>query len=162
MKALLVVDVQNELVNRELYEKEIFIETVKKAIAKSRERKDLVVYIQHVNDFLVEGTRSWEVFEQLDRYDSDPVFQKNTGNSFSNESLGRLLKENCITEVAVCGLVTNGCIRATCLGALSEGYSTKLIKEAHTSWSEDAKMKIQETESELSEKGVNLVKLSDF
>ena len=162
MNALLVVDIQNELVGRNLYEKEKFLRSVKEAISKSRYRKDLIIYIQHNNEFLKEGTFEWEIYGELDRYDSDPVLQKSTGNSFTNKSLGMLLKEKSISKISVCGLVTNGCVRATCLGALANGYDVTLIRSAHTCWGTDAKEKIENTESELFEKGVKLIKLSDF
>jgi len=56
MKALLVVDIQNGLVERTLFEKERFLATVEAAIREVRSRGHLIVGIQHTSSQLIENT----------------------------------------------------------------------------------------------------------
>ena len=60
---------------------------------------------------------------------------------------------------AIGGLVSHGCVKATCLGGLYEGFEISLLKNGHTNWNKNAESKITETENELIKKGVLLYKL---
>ena len=35
----------------------------------------------------------------------------------------------------------HGCVKATCLGSIREGYKTNLLKNGHTNWNKDAEVK---------------------
>lgn len=156
MKAILVVDVQKGLVDKALFKKENFLNEVKNAIKEFRQHSQLVVFIQHNNNQLVEYSESWKIFKELDVRKEDPIVQKQHGNSFEKTNLKKILKEKGVTEILVGGLVSHGCVRATCLGGLEEGYKVTLLNEGHTCWNQDAKEKIRKVEEELKEKGIQV------
>lgn len=59
--------------------------------------------------------------------------------------------------VVVTGLVAYGCVRATCLGALKEGYNLVLVSDAHSNFSKDAHNMIEKWNREHGSKGEMLV-----
>lgn len=162
MKALLIVDIQKGLTKRELYNKEIFINTVKQVIGKSRDKDYLIIYIRHENKQLVSGTSDWEVDDNLPILSGDMFFPKTKGDAFSNKELVKHLNESSVKDVIVCGLVTHGCIKHTCLGGVKAGYNVALVKNAHSNWAADAQEKIAATEKLLFEEGVKLLDVDNL
>jgi len=55
--------------------------------------------------------------------------------------------------VVVSGLVTHGCVRATCQGALALGYAVALVADGHSSYSKDAARLIEAWNCTLAEAG---------
>ncbi len=175
MKALLVVDVQNGLVEKALFQKERFLTVVEEAIKIARLLNHLVIGIQHTNNQLVVGSTRWMIYPSMEIRDQDPIVLKHHGNAFEETDLQKILLEKEVKEVIICGLVSHGCVRATCLGALEEGFTVSLLKHGHSCWNKDASVKIATVEKELQEqvvlirkalevfKGVDLVmENSDF
>ena len=154
MKALLVVDIQNGLTERkDVYQISTVIENVNYAIKKYREKGYLIVFIQHNNVLLKNGSAKWMIDSRLDKAENDLVIQKSHGNAFGKTDLENILREKNIEEIVVCGLVTHGCIKATSLGGLALGFKTSLLKNGHTNWNKNAAEKISSVESELEQKG---------
>jgi nicotinamidase-related amidase len=157
--ALLVVDVQEGLVAKKLYEKERFLGAIRVAIEEFRKSRGLVVFVRHDGAVVRRGTPGWELYFGLDRLDDDPIIDKARGNAFDGTGLARLLEERRIGRVVVCGLVTHGCVRATCLGALALGLRAALLEGGHSNWAADAAARIGATEGELAGAGVKTVAL---
>lgn len=157
MKALIVIDVQNGLtMKKPLYNKELFLNTINSAIKKYRKSEFKIIFIQHNNNQMQNGTDDWDIDQRLEKRNDDMVIQKHHGNAFQNTNLKQILNSLKVQNITICGLVSHGCIRATCLGALSEGFKTSLLKNGHTNWNKDAKVKIEQTENELKSRGVEI------
>jgi nicotinamidase-related amidase len=60
------------------------------------------------------------------------------------------------------GLVTHGCVKATCLGALQLGYDVTLVKDGHSSYSKDASRLIEEWNQKLNAQGCELKVASEI
>jgi len=159
MNCLLVIDVQKGLVEKKLYQKELFIATINKAIAHYRAHNLPVVFVQHNNNMLQANTPAWEIAGEIDVLPGDPVLQKSQGNAFEKTELGAFLKTRGVTGVLVCGLVTHGCVRATTLGALAEGFRVEVLQNGHTLWNQDAAEKIQKFAQEMADNNVPLIEL---
>lgn len=61
---------------------------------------------------------------------SDIVFDKFTGDAFSNKKLDEYLKANSITDVEVIGVDGGGCVALTAIGAIKNGYRVTLNTKA--------------------------------
>ena len=59
-------------------------------------------------------------------------------------------------RVVVCGLVTQGCVKATTLGALELGYRVVLAGDAHSSYSKDAQKLIAQWNATLAQAGAEV------
>src|ERR1017187_4891365 len=90
----------------------------------------------------VQGTRGAELAEALNRNRIAKVFPKGTDvgvDSYSgffdnghrkSTGLGEWLKTQNVTEVFVCGLATDYCVKFTGLDAAQNGFKTYLIEDA--------------------------------
>jgi nicotinamidase-related amidase len=160
MKALLVIDVQNGLTRkRTLYNENVFFQALNDAIQECRNLGYPVFFCQHNNHLLVDGNYDWKIDNRLIVTGSDTLIQKQHCNAFKDTVLNSDLKEKSIDEILVCGIVSHGCIKATCLGGLKEGYRVCLLKNGHTNWDKNAEEKIAKTEKELESSGVIVVEL---
>jgi nicotinamidase/pyrazinamidase len=90
----------------------------------------------------VQNTPGAELHPQLDRRQIARIFRKGTDPSVDSYSgffdnghrhatgLGDYLKAEGVTDVYVCGLATDYCVKATALDALALGFKTHLIADA--------------------------------
>jgi nicotinamidase-related amidase len=162
MKALLVVDVQSGLVVRDLHEKDRFLASIKDAVEKARRNGLFIAAIQHTNKQLAENTESWRVYPGIGILSSDFAMEKNHGNAFEKTELKNVLAKQGIRDIMVCGLVSHGCVRATCLGGLEAGFGVSLLRHGHSCWNTDAEAKMDATEKELSKMGVKIEAMDEF
>jgi len=162
MKALVLVDIQRGLTKRkDLYNEKGFLDAVNSAINAYRDSNSKIIFLQHTNKLLQEGTSEWEIDSRIDKQEHDLIIQKKHGNGFQKTNLKQMLLDLKIDSITVGGLVSHGCVKATCLGGLAGGFETSLLKHGHTNWNRDAEHNITLTEKELIEKGVLLDTVSD-
>ena len=157
MKALLVVDVQAGLMEKQIFNREIFIETINNAIIANRGKGNKIVFIQHNNKMLEYGKDSWKIFSLLDQKSNDLYIQKIHGNAFEETKLKDIFDEQGIKEIIVCGLVSNGCIKATCIGGVEKGFKVQLIRNGHSTWNKKAKEIIDTINEEMSTNNIELI-----
>ena len=155
MKALILIDIQNGLTKKKILHNEtVFLDSVNSAIKAYRDSDFKIIFVQHNNNQLKKGSSAWEIDSRIDKQENDSVIQKKHGNAFQDTDLKTTLADLEINSITVGGLVSHGCVKATCLGGLSEGFEISLLKKGHTNWNKDAETKILETERELIKNGV--------
>ncbi|HPR31879.1 MAG TPA: isochorismatase family protein [Prolixibacteraceae bacterium] len=157
MKALIIIDIQNGLTQKKaLCNESLFFETVNRAISLYRDAGAKIIFVQHNNNQLVANTYDWEIDPRVHRRNDDCVVQKGHGNAFHLTPLRQILLDGQIDSITICGLVSHGCVLATCLGGKAEGFDTSVLKNGHTNWNKDALRKIADTERVLAENGIHL------
>jgi nicotinamidase-related amidase len=77
MKALIIVDVQNGLINKNLYKKEEFNKNIYNEILKNKMENNEIIFIQHNSETLKNGTKNWELYSELIEELNFTVIQKN-------------------------------------------------------------------------------------
>jgi GrpB-like predicted nucleotidyltransferase (UPF0157 family)/nicotinamidase-related amidase len=155
MRALILIDIQNGLTKKKiLHNENVFLDSVNSAIKAYRDSDFKIIFVQHNNNQLRNGSSDWEIDSRIDKQENDCVIQKKHGNAFQDTDLKATLVDFKINSITVGGLVSHGCVKATCLGGLSEGFEISLLKNGHTNWNKDADTKILETERELIKNGV--------
>ena len=145
--ALLVIDVQRALFSRRrpIHEAEQLLSNINSLIDRWHQEGGLVVYIQHSNNkMLVKDTPDWEFHPDLRKINSCDLIHKLHGNAFERTNLKDILESKGIREVVITGLVTQGCVRATCMGANSLGYRVILVEDGHSNYSKDAEKIIED------------------
>ena len=129
--ALLVVDVQNGnttgAVNRDAV-----VSNVASLVEKARREEVPVVWVQHADDNLPRGSDEWRIVDELQPDESEPLVEKNYGDSFESTTLEPVLADLGVGRLVVVGAQTDACIRATLHGALVRGYDAMLVSDAHT------------------------------
>jgi nicotinamidase-related amidase len=129
--ALLVIDMQRGVV-ADGFEVARVVTNINTLIDKARREGVPVVWVQHADDDLVEGSEPWELIDELRRTDDEPLVHKRYGDSFEDTELESILAEHRSGRLVVTGAQTDACIRSTLHGALVRGYDTTLVADAHT------------------------------
>jgi len=158
--ALLVIDVQKEQFEKStpVYKADQMLRNITFLISKARQEDVPVFFVQHSADsYLKFGSEGWQLHPRIQPTAGEPIIHKRHGNSFEDTTLQEQLIERGVSRVVVTGLVTHGCVKATCLGALEAGYKVMLVSDAHSNFSKDAPKVIEKWNQELSNKGTILV-----
>lgn len=157
--ALLVIDVQNGLFHKStpIYKAEVLLRNINTLTERAHHAGVPVFFVQH-NDkrALVSETEDWQLHPQLHPLASDTIIHKRHPNAFEETNLVAELKARNVQRVVVSGLVTHGCVRATCVAAQEMGYPVTLVKDAHSSYNKDAAKLIDEWNQTMSERGVQV------
>jgi len=157
MEALLIIDVQNGLVNKDLFKKEEFLQNINKAIIENRKNNNLILFIQHNSKSLIKGSNNWKIYSGLNINKNDIIIQKKHGSAFNETNLKKILIENNIKNIIICGLVSNGCVYFSCKDGIENGFNVRIIKNGHTNWLKDAEDKINEVNKKLKDMGIILL-----
>jgi nicotinamidase-related amidase len=126
-----VIDVQNDVVAH-AYLRDAVIANISTLIERARAQQVPVVWIQHDDEQLTEGSDGWHYVPELVRQESEPLVQKRYGDAFEETTLEDTLGQAGIGRVVVVGAETDACIRSTIHGAFVRGYDVTLVGDAHT------------------------------
>jgi nicotinamidase-related amidase len=129
--ALVVIDVQNGVVDGN-YRRDEVVANVANLVDKARQQNVPVVWVQHSDDGLPEGSDAWQYVPELTRDDTEPLIAKNFGDSFEATELESVLADLGVGRLIVAGAQTDACIRSTLHGAFARGYDATLVGDAHT------------------------------
>lgn len=138
MKALLVIDVQNDYFpggKSELVGSLKALEAIKSAIHFFRKKQLPVIFIQHVNTssgaaFFIPDTFGVEIHQDIAPLENEPVIVKHAPNSFFETSLLDFLRSEGINELVVCGMMTHMCIDTTVRAARDHKIPVTLLYDA--------------------------------
>lgn len=158
--ALLVIDVQQAMFKKStpVYQSETLLANILSLAAKAREAGASVVWVQHCDARdLVPDTPGFQLHPALVPQEADLKLRKQKSNAFEGTGLRGMLEQRGANSVVVCGMVTHGCVKNTCLGALEEGWQVTLAADAHSSYSKDAAAMIEKWNAALAEAGVSVV-----
>jgi len=150
--ALLVIDVQQGLFRKStpIYRAEALLDNINALVEKAHRANVPVVYIQHSDNLaLKKGSDDWRLHPQMQPQKIDDLVHKQHGNAFEDTNLGEILDARRVGKLVVTGLVTHGCVRATCLGARKLGYHVTLVSDAHSNYSGQAAQLIEEWNQKL-------------
>lgn len=84
----------------------------------------------------VRGTHGAEFHPAMADVELDAVVDVGQGrddegySGFENSDLARILRDNGVDEVYVCGLATDYCVRASAIDACGEGFDTTVVEDA--------------------------------
>jgi nicotinamidase-related amidase len=129
--AVLIVDLQRGVVGG-AHHIDAVVDNVNALVARARRADVPVIWVQHADDHIVEGSDEWQYLDSVDRDGGEPVVHKHHGDSFEATELEELLAERHVGHVVVAGASTDMCIRSTLHGALARGYDATLVGDAHT------------------------------
>jgi nicotinamidase-related amidase len=129
--ALLVVDMQQAVVSG-AYEVDRVVANINTLVDKARSEDVPVIWVQHSDENLPEGSEGWQYVPELKRDNEEPLVHKHYADSFEGTNLESLLAERKVGRIFLSGAQTDECIRSTLHGALVRGYDATLVEDAHT------------------------------
>ncbi|NLP52469.1 isochorismatase family protein [Bacillus sp. RO1] len=131
MKALLVIDVQNGIVNFGDFKEELLM--MENVIKDFKDSKSPVIFMRHVDDMeespLYKDSVGSELHASLKDY-ADQVIEKLTPSSFVNTSLSETLEKLGVEHLFITGFNTEYCCMFTAIAAFDRGYKVTFIEEA--------------------------------
>lgn len=129
--ALVVVDVQVGVV-ADAWEAPRVIQNVARAVDRARAQGVPVVWVQHHDHNLAQGSAAWQWVPELVPALGEPLIHKQFNSGFEQTALEAELAARGVAHIVLAGAATNWCIRATAYAALERGYDLTLVKDAHT------------------------------
>jgi nicotinamidase-related amidase len=135
--ALLVVDVQNGVV-AEVHERGAVVANIGSLVDRARREQVPVIWVQHSDQQLTKGSDDWRIVPELTPDDTEPLVEKNYGDSFEATTLETVLSGLGVGRLVVVGAETDACIRSTLHGAFARGYDATLVGDAHTTGDKSA------------------------
>lgn len=129
--ALVVIDVQNGVVSN-AHDRDRVVGNIRTLVDKARAEHVPVVWVQHSDEQLAQGSDEWQYVPELTAEPGEPVVHKSFGDSFEATTLEDELAQRGVGRVVVAGAQTDACIRSTLHGAFVRGYDTTLVGDAHT------------------------------
>ena len=131
-QALLIIDAQQELMDGNEQENEVFrktelLATLNTAIQKAIDANALIVFVRDI-DVASGSGEGFEVHNQIQVPQSAILINKAATNSFYGTSLLELLKEEKINHIVIGGCKTEHCIDTAVRTATVEGFDVTLIK----------------------------------
>lgn len=98
--ALLVIDVQNGVVAG-AHDRDRVVANVNTLVDKARAANVPVVWVQHSDDGLQQGSEEWRIVPELRPKDDEPLVHKNYGDSFEDTNLEAVLAERGVGRLVV-------------------------------------------------------------
>lgn len=158
--ALLVIDVQQGLFERKtrVHNADQMLTNINRLIKKARLSDVLVIFVQHQNDnTLVRDSAAWQLHPRIQPLQDEMIIYKHHGDAFKDTQLKAELEERGVSELWITGLVSQGCVRATILGALERGFSVFLVSDAHSTFSKGAREIVERINLQFKRAGCKLV-----
>lgn len=136
--ALLIIDIQNDYFEggkMTLVGAEKAAENANLILSSFRSKGLPVVHIQHVAmsptaTFFLPNTAGAEIHKSVTPLVSEKVVVKHFPNSFRENDLLEYLKEQGVTDVVICGMMTHMCVDATTRAAKDFGFTCTVIGDA--------------------------------
>jgi nicotinamidase-related amidase len=129
--ALVVIDVQNGVVAG-AHERDAVVANIRTLVERARAEHVPVIWVQHSDDNLQQGSDEWQYVPELPASPDEPVVHKTYGDSFEATTLEDELAARGVGHLVVAGAQTDACIRSTLHGAFVRGYDATLVGDAHT------------------------------
>ncbi len=129
--ALLVIDVQRGVVSG-AHDRDGVVANINALVDQARRQEVPVVWVQHSDEGLERDSPEWQIVEELQPLDDDPLVHKHFGDSFEDTDLEAILADRQVGRLVVTGAQTDMCVRSTLHGAFVRGYDVTLVGDAHT------------------------------
>ncbi|MHA7847630.1 cysteine hydrolase family protein [Serratia sp. D1N4] len=144
---LIVIDVQNDYFPQGKFPQwntESVLENINTAIGKANQANIPVILVQHIADsskgiapFFNEGTEGAEIHPDiLAAAPNAIVVKKAFADSFFHTTLEAELQQLAVTNLWICGMMTQNCVTHTAISKSAEKYAVSVLPDCSTTVSE--------------------------
>jgi nicotinamidase-related amidase len=142
-KALLVIDLQNDYFpggKFPLWNTDVVLKNIERAIETANAQGVPVIHIQHIANskmgiapFFNEGTPGADIHPCiLAAAPKAPIVVKEFADSFEKTTLEATLTKLGVTELLICGMMTQNCVTHTAISKVAEKYSVSVLVDCCT------------------------------
>lgn len=136
--ALLIIDVQEAMFSYpglKLYDEKGVMDRIISLQHKARTAGIPIIYIQHTDDEeYTRGIPTWEISHRITPLEGEIIVEKPTWDAFHRTVLQDELQKLGVTDLVICGMQSEFCLDTTIRRAYSIGYSSVLVKDAHSTF----------------------------
>src|SRR5262245_59884601 len=125
MRALLVVDLQNEVVDDpRTHARDATLEAVAGLLGRARAAGVPVIHTRHADadDGPREGEPGWELHDAVAPTAGEPVLDKRFDDAFWRTGLEQRLRELGVDGIVLTGMLTEHCVGTTARSAVAHGF----------------------------------------
>ena len=137
---LLVVDMQDGLVDEELYAFETFMDRTFRLIEAARKNHVEVVFVQHdagPGSGLTAGDSAFEIAGQVRPLPEEKVFVKTINSCFGSKDFREYMEKQEDKRLMMIGLQTNYCIDCTVKSAFERGFEVIIPEGTNSTFDND-------------------------
>ncbi len=139
VQALIVVDMQSAFVDGDgaVPDARRLLDRVGALMARARDSGALVIQLQNDGEPGAPdepGTPGWRIHLPVDADRAETVIRKTADDGFEETGLEELLRNAGVTDLAVCGVMSEMCVSATARTALELGFRVVLPHDAHATY----------------------------
>ena len=131
-QALIVIDIQEGLVNKNPYDAKNFIVNTKAIIRHFRDQNIEIIFVRHSEDkgLLATGSDNWQVYHELKPQENEKIFNKYYNSIFKNSELKEYLDSKSITDLTFVGMQVEFCIDTSVKVGFEYGYKITIVEDA--------------------------------
>lgn len=130
-RALLVVDVQADLVDEPVHDRDRLLARIHGLVERARGAGAPVVWVQD-DDVAAPGSPGWDIHPALSPRADETRIRKSACDAFHETDLGATLGGLGVAHLVICGCKTEFCIDTTVRRAITLGYGVTLVGDAHS------------------------------
>lgn len=134
-QTLIVIDMQKAL--QYSYNFSGLIQSINNRISRYRQANLPIIFIQHNDQDVVRGSELWQLSGKLDKQKEDIVVEKFHPNAFYQTNLNKVLMQNGVRTIELCGAQTEYCCNATIVMAHGLGYKILMEHDMTTTFDND-------------------------
>ena len=137
---LLVVDMQEGLVDEELYAFDTFMDRTVRLIEAARKNHVEVVFVQHdagPGSGLTAGDSAFEIAGQVRPLPEEKVFVKTINSCFGSKDFREYMEKQEDRRLMIIGLQTNYCIDCTVKSAFERGFEVIIPEGTNSTFDND-------------------------
>lgn len=131
MRALLVIDVQNGLVEKGDFQKELSL--MERVIKEFQVNGNPVIFMKHVDEEeqspLYKSSNGGNLHSSLAKY-AEHIVEKQTPSSFFHTNLSAKLEVFGVKHIFISGFNTDYCCMFTAIAAFDRGYKVTFLEDA--------------------------------
>ena len=137
---LLVIDMQNGIVDEDLYDYDGFMDRVIRLIDTARKNDAEVIFFKHdagPGSGLTSGDSAFEIIDMIRPTEKEKVFVKTINSCFGNSDFREYMEHQQDKRLMIIGLQTNYCIDATVKSAFERGYEVIIPEGTNSTFDND-------------------------
>ena len=142
-KALLVIDLQNDYFpdgKFPLWNTDATLSNTEQAIKRAKDEGVNIIHIQHIANpemgiapFFNQGSEGAKIHPRiLDAAPDAPIVVKEFADSFVDTNLEEILSDLGVTELLICGMMTQNCVTHTAISKTAERYKVGILSDCCT------------------------------
>ncbi len=135
MKALMVIDVQNGVVDY-ARNRDVTVNRIASLVDQARANGTAVIWVQHSEDDMPIDSEYWQIVPELTPLKDEKIIHKLWRSAFEETNLEDVLEQLKVDHLLISGAQTNYCVRHTIHAAIERGLDVTLVEDAHTTMDE--------------------------